>query len=188
VTARVALAILVLALAAAGTWWLLRHVTPPAVPPPAPPTHVPDYTFTDATVTTLNAQGKPQAILRSPRMLHHPDDDSIEVFAPRIRYFIGGGPPWEVAADHALLPAGGKLVELEGHVQMRHPASDGGPPLLIQTDKMNVDLNTNIAATADPVEITQGNSRMTSVGLQAYLNDNRLLLQSQVRGTYVRKP
>jgi len=53
---------------------------------------------------------------------------------------------------------------------------------------MNVDLNTDIAVTADPVEITQGNSRMTSVGLQAYLNDNRLLLQSQVRGSYVRKP
>ena len=187
-TARVGLAILVLALAAAGTWWLLRHVTPPVVQPPAPPTHVPDYTFTDATVTTLNAQGKPQAILQSPRMLHHPDDDSIEVFAPRIRYFISGGPPWDVSADHALLPAGGKRVELEGHVQMRHPASGGGPPLLIQTDKMNVNFNTNIATTADTVEITQGNSRVTSLGLQAYLNDNRLLLQSQVRGSYVPKP
>ncbi|MDE1983824.1 MAG: LPS export ABC transporter periplasmic protein LptC [Gammaproteobacteria bacterium] len=187
-SARFALAILVLALAAAGTWWLLRHVTPPTVPPPAPPTHVPDYSFTDATVTTFNAQGNPQAILRSPRMLHHPDDDSIEVFAPRIQYFISGSPPWNAAADQALLPAGGNLVELEGHVQMQHPANNNGPPLLIQTDKMNVDLDTNIATTADPVAITQGNSRMTGVGLQAWLNDNRLLLQSQVRGAYVRKP
>ncbi|MBU6421545.1 MAG: LPS export ABC transporter periplasmic protein LptC, partial [Gammaproteobacteria bacterium] len=75
-----------------------------------------------------------------------------------------------------------------GHVQMQHPANNNGPPLLIQTDKMNVDLDTNIATTADPVAITQGNSRMTGVGLQAWLNDNRLLLQSQVRGAYVRKP
>lgn len=185
---RFGLAFLVLALAAAGTWWLLRQVTPPTASRPAPPTHAPDYTFTDATVTTLNAQGKTQAILCSPMMLHHPDDDSIEVLAPRIQYFISGSQPWNVAADHALLPAGGKLVELNGHVQMQHPANHGGPPLTIQTDKMNVDLNTNIATTADPVAITQGNSRMTGVGMQAWLNDNRLLLQSQVRGSYVRKP
>lgn len=187
-TARFGLAVLVLALAAAGTWWLLRQVTSPAVQKPAPATHEPDYTFTDATVTTLNDQGKPEAVMTSPRMLHHPDDDSVEVFAPRIQYFIAGGQPWHVAADHALLPSGGKLVELDGHVEMQHPGNDGGPPLVIQTDKISVDLNTNIATTADPVQITQGNSRMTAVGMQAYLNDNRLLLQSDVRGSYARKP
>ena len=187
-SARFAAGFLLLVLAAAGTWWLLRQVTPPAVPPPAPPTHVPDYTFTDATVTELNAQGEPHAVLRSPRMLHHPDDNSIEVFAPRIRYFISGSPPWDVAADHALLPSGNQRVELVGHVQMQHPADNGGPVLVVQTDKMDVNLNTNIATSADAVEITQAGNRMTGVGLEAWLDDNRLLLQSQVRGSYVHQP
>lgn len=187
-SARFAAGFLLLVLAAAGTWWLLRQVAPPGVPPPAPPTHVPDYTFTDATVTELDTQGQPHTVLRSPRMLHHPDDDSIEVFAPRIRYFISGSPPWDVAANHALLPSGNQRVELAGHVQMQHPADNGGPALVVQTDKMNVNLNTNIATTADPVEITQGGSRMTGVGLEAWLDDSRLLLQSQVRGAYVHQP
>ncbi|HVC38171.1 MAG TPA: LPS export ABC transporter periplasmic protein LptC [Gammaproteobacteria bacterium] len=179
--------ILVLALAAAGTWWLLRHVTPPVIQKPAPATHEPDYYFTDATVTTLDDQGKPEAVMTAPRILHHPDDDSVEVFAPRVEYFIAGGQPWQLQADHALLPSGGKLVELDGHVEMQRAGNNGGPPLVIHTDKMNVDLDTNIATTADPVEIVQGNSRMTGVGMQAYLKDNRLQLEANIRGYYVRK-
>ncbi|MGH8379094.1 MAG: LPS export ABC transporter periplasmic protein LptC [Gammaproteobacteria bacterium] len=182
------LLILILALAAGGTWWLLRQVTPPTPQKPVPATHTPDYYFTDATVTTLNQQGKPEAIMTSPRMLHHPDDDSVEVFTPRIEYFVTSGPPWQVRADHGLLPSGGKLVELDGHVQMQRLGVNGGPPLVINTDKINVDLDTNIATTSDPVEILQGKSRMTGVGMQAYMNDNRLLLQNDVRGYYVHKP
>lgn len=181
------LPILVLALAAGGTWWLLRQVTPPVLQKPAPATHIPDYYFTDATVTTLNDHGKPEAVMTAPRMLHHPGDDSVEVFAPRVEYFIAGGQPWHLQADHALLPSGGKLVELDGHVEMQRVGNNGGPPLIIHTDKMNVDLNTKIATTADPVEILQGNSRMTAVGMTAYMQDNRLQLKANVRGNYVHK-
>ncbi|MGH8397722.1 MAG: LPS export ABC transporter periplasmic protein LptC [Gammaproteobacteria bacterium] len=185
--ARIWLLTLILALAAGGTWWLLRQVTPPTPQKPAPVSHAPDYYFTDATVTTLNQQGKPEAIMTAPRMLHHPDDDSVEVFTPRIEYFMASGPPWHVQADHGLLPSGGKLVELDGHVQMQRLGVNGGPPIIINTNKINVDLNTNIATTSDPVEILQGNSRMTGIGMQAYMKDNRLLLESDVRGYYVHK-
>jgi len=187
VNLRIWLLILSLALAAAGTWWLLRHATLPMLQKTAPTTHVPDYYFTDATVTTLNDQGKREAVMTAPRILHHPDDDSVEVFAPRVEYYIANGQPWHLQADHALLPSGGKLVELDGHVEMLHAANNGGPPLIIHTDRMNVDLNTNIATSADPVEILQGNSRMTGVGMQVYLKDNRLQLEANARGYYVRK-
>lgn len=185
---RIGLLILVLALAATGTWWLLRHATPPVLQKPAPATHVPDYYFTDATVTTLDQQGKPETVMTAPRILHHPDDDSVEVFAPRIEYFMAGGPPWHVQADHAVMLSGGKLVTLDGHVEMQRAANSGGPPLIIRTDKMAVNLDTNIATSADPVEITQGNSRMTGVGMQAFLKDNRVQLEADIRGYYVRKP
>ncbi|MHB8424421.1 MAG: LPS export ABC transporter periplasmic protein LptC [Gammaproteobacteria bacterium] len=185
---RLWLLIFALALAAAGTWWLLQHVAPPAMQKPAPPTHTPDYYFTDATVTTLNAQGKPEAIMTAPRMVHHPDDDSVEVFSPRIKYFQADSRPWHVQADHGLLPSGGKLIYLDGHVEMTHASATGGPPLIIHTDKISVNLNTNIATTTDPAEILQGNSRTTTVGMQANLKDNHLVLESNVRGFYVHKP
>jgi len=187
VNLRILLLILVLTLAAVGTWWLLQHVTPPVMQKPAPATHEPDYYFTDATVTTLDKQGKPEAVMTAPRILHHPDDDSIEVFAPRVEYFIANGQPWHLQADHALMHSGGKLVELDGHVELQHAGNDSGPPLIIHTDKMNVDLNTDIATTADKVEILQGMSRMTGLGMHAYLKDDRIQLESNLRGYYVRK-
>lgn len=184
---RIWLLILILALAAAGTWWLLHHVSPPVLQKAAPTTHEPDYYFTGATVTTLDKQGKPEAVMTAPRILHHPDDDSIEVFSPRVVYYIANDKPWHLQADHALLPSGGKLVKLDGHVIIHHDGNNSGSPLIIHTDKMNLDLNTDIATTADPVEIFQGSSRMTGVGMRFNLKDNRLQLDADTKGYYVHK-
>ena len=80
---------------------------------------------------------------------------------------------------------GGKLVYLDGHVEMRRPDANGGPPLIIDTEHMTVDLDTNIASTDDPVQMTKGVSRMTGVGMDAYMQDNRMVLRTLVRGFYV---
>lgn len=175
----------VLAVIATGTLWLLRQTALQSVLGERPKTHVPDYYFNDATVTSLDVNGKPASELSAPRMVHHPDDDSIEVFDPRMRYFAAGDPPWFAQADHALEPSGGKLVYLDGHVEMRRPDANGGPPLIIDTEHMTVDLDTNIASTDDPVQMTKGVSRMTGVGMDAYMQDNRMVLRNLVRGFYV---
>ncbi|MDE2233991.1 MAG: LPS export ABC transporter periplasmic protein LptC [Gammaproteobacteria bacterium] len=184
---RIWLLVIILALSAAGTWWLLRHVTPPVIQKSPPVSHAPDYYFTDATVTMLNEEGKPKAIMTALRILHHPDNDSVEVFTPRVEYFVAGEQPWHLQADHALMPAGGKLVELNGHVVIRHAGNRDGQPLVIHTDQMNLYLNTYIATSAAPVEITQGTSRMSGVGMHANLKENRLQLETEARGYYVQK-
>lgn len=184
---RLILFILILGAVAAGTWWLASHITPPEISAPPPPTHEPDYYFTDATVTTLDKQGKRAAVLTAPRIEHHPDDDSSEVFSPRIEYYSAGDPPWHGQADHGLMPSGGQLLKLDGHVEMRRPGTHGDPPLIIHTGRLDVNLNTNIGSTDDRVEILQGSTRMTGIGMLAYFNENRLVLKSTVRGHYVRK-
>ncbi|MGH8369841.1 MAG: LPS export ABC transporter periplasmic protein LptC, partial [Gammaproteobacteria bacterium] len=60
-------------------------------------------------------------------------------------------------------------------------------PLVIHTDKLDVNLDTNIGTTADPVDIVQGQSHMTGIGMVAYLKEDRMILQSNVRGHYVRQ-
>ena len=177
----------VLALIAAGTLWLLRQTALQSIQGAQVKTHTPDYYFTDATVTSLDLKGKPASELSAPRMVHHPDDDSIEVYDPRMRYFAAGAPPWFAQADHALEPSGGKLVFLDGHVEMRRPDANGGPPMVIDTDRLTVDLTTNVASTDDPVQMTKGVSHMTGVGMDAYMQDNRLVLRTVVRGFYVPK-
>lgn len=182
------LALLVLLLLlAAGSWWLLRETSLQSLQGQQPKSHVPDYYFTDATVTSLDNTGRPESELKAPRMIHHPDDDSVEVFQPRMRYFIKQGPPWYAQADHGLEPSGGKLIYLDGHVQLTHPDQNGGPPLVIDTDRMTVNLDTNLATTDDPVIMTKGVSHMTGVGMDGYMQDNRMVLRTDVKGYYVPK-
>jgi lipopolysaccharide export system protein LptC len=174
-----------LLLAAAGTWWLLRQTALQGTQTARLKTHAPDYYFTDAMVTTLDPKGKPESQLTAPRMLHHPDDDSVEVFSPNMLYLPPDGPAWTLQADHAIEPSGGRIVQFDGHVKVQHPGEKGGPPLMIDTDRITLDLNAHTAVTDAPVQITQGGNHMTALGLDAYLDDNRLLLRTEVRGLYV---
>ncbi|HSN18048.1 MAG TPA: LPS export ABC transporter periplasmic protein LptC [Gammaproteobacteria bacterium] len=180
--------VLVLGAAAVATFWLLGEAGVQGLRVTQPKTHTPDYYFLDATVTSLNGDGKPQSELISPRIIHHPDDDSVEAFDPRMRYFIKGGLPWYAQADHGLEPSGAHLVYLDGHVRITHPDQAGGPPLVIDTEHMMVNLDTNVAQTDDPVTMTKGSSRTDGIGMDGYMQDNRMVLRTNVKGLYVPAP
>lgn len=178
---------LLLVAVAVATVWLLRETELQSLQAEKPKTHVPDYYFTDATVTSLDKTGRPASELVSPRIIHHPDDDSVEAFQPKMRYFIKDGLPWYAVADHGMEPSGGNLVYLEGHVVMTHPDQADGPPLVVNTDHLKVDLTTNIASTDDPVAIHKGTTETHGIGMDGYMQDNRLVLRTKVTGLYVPK-
>lgn len=184
---RVALLLGFLLLVAAGSWWLLNETPLIGLQGQHPKIHAPDYYFTDATVTSLDVKGRPQSELQAPRMIHHPDDDSVEVFEPRMKYFTKQGPPWYAKADHGVEPSGSNLIYLDGHVELTHPDQNGGPPLVIDTDRMTVDLHTNVATSDDRVIMTKGVSHETGLGMDGYMQDNRMVLRSDVKGYYVPK-
>lgn len=180
--------VLVLAAVTVASFWLLRQTELQGLQVTQPKSHAPDYYFLDATVTSLNDDGKPQSELISPRIIHHPDDDSVEAFQPRMRYFVKGSAPWYAEADHGMEPGGGHVVYLDGHVRITHPDQNGGPPLLIDTEHMTVDLDTEVASTDDPVTMTKGSSRTDAIGMDGYMKDNRMVLHSSVKGLYVPAP
>jgi lipopolysaccharide export system protein LptC len=172
---------------AVATAWLLRETELQSLQATQPKTHVPDYYFTDATVTSLDQNGRPASELVSPRIIHHPDDDSVETFQPKMRYFTKNGLPWYAVADHGLEPSGGNLVYLDGNVVMTHPDQAGGPPLVVNTQHLTVDLTTNIASTDDPVSMHKGDSQSRGIGMDGYMQDNRMVLRTKVTGLYVPK-
>lgn len=177
-------AVLLLVAVAAGTLWLLRQTGLQMLQAELPKTHTPDYYFTDATVTSLGNDGRPLSELQAPRIVHHPDDDSVEAFQPRMRYFIRNGVPWYAQADHGLEPGGQNRVYLDGHVELTHPDGNGGPPLVIDTEHLTVNLDTNVASTDDPVTMVKGTNRTNGIGMDGYMQDNRLVLRKDVKGLY----
>jgi len=187
VNLKLAAVVVFLVVVAIGTLWLLRQTELQGLQGTQSKTHVPDYYFTDATVTSLDQGGKPASELVSPRIIHHPDDDTVETFQPHMRYFLQNGLPWFAQADHGMEPSGGNLIYLDGHVEMTHPDQNGGPPLVIDTEHMTVNLTTNIASTDDPVTIVKGDSQMRGIGMDGYMRDNRMVLRTKVIGFYVVK-
>ncbi|HEY1992057.1 MAG TPA: LPS export ABC transporter periplasmic protein LptC, partial [Gammaproteobacteria bacterium] len=64
----------------------------------------------------------------------------------------------------------------------------GGPPLVIDTEHMAVDLDTDVASTDDPVTMTKGGNRTDGIGMDGYMQDNRMVLRKDVKGLYVPAP
>ncbi|MDF3011324.1 MAG: hypothetical protein K0S03_2120, partial [Burkholderiales bacterium] len=65
------------------TFWLERtvHEDPAA---PQLRRHDPDYVVSNFTTTTYNRDGAAESVLSAEKMLHFPDDDSTELFSPRV--------------------------------------------------------------------------------------------------------
>jgi lipopolysaccharide export system protein LptC len=180
-----ALTLLALALLAGATFWLLHAVKPPTLEHQAPPSHTPDYYFIDSTTTKLNQNGKPLYTLYADRVEHHPDDDSITLTNIVLDYYAATGPPWHVTADRGRVPKGNKIVHLKGHVHVIRRPEAGGQAVHIYSPTMTVLVDPRIATTRAPVRIVRGKSTTTAVGMKAYMKQNRVQLESQVKTHYV---
>ena len=74
------LPLLMMALLASATWWLVRNA--PSVDAPAatpPPRHEADYVMTRFVVQRFDAAGALRTQIEGERLRHFPDDDTLEV-------------------------------------------------------------------------------------------------------------
>ncbi|HET7369874.1 MAG TPA: LPS export ABC transporter periplasmic protein LptC [Gammaproteobacteria bacterium] len=180
------LTLLLLAVLAGATTWLLRQINPAAQPPAEAASHAPDYYFEGATLTQLNTNGELESRLLSELITHHPDDGSVELTAPRFTWYgnnAGENPPWHVVAEHGTIPAGGDVVHLRGHVVVTHP-TESGETLKILSPTLDVFTEKQVARTPDPVRILRGPSHVNAVGMVIEMKQNHMRLKSAVRGTY----
>lgn len=180
---RLWLTLLLLALLAGATTWLLRQFSPGQAPPKIV-SHHPDYYFEGATMTQLDAAGKLQYRLLSDRVTHHPDDDSTDLARPRFTYFQPGQTPWHVTADHGTIPSGGDIVHLRGHVVVTHRDTKTDETLHAYTPSLDVLTAKRKALTDAPVRIVEGASHVTAVGMALDMRQNHMELKSRVRGVY----
>lgn len=179
------LTLILLALLAGATTWLLRHFNPAGQAPPKTASHHPDYYFEGATMTQLDETGKLEYRLLSSRVTHHPDDDSTDLARPRFTYYQTGQAPWHVTADHGLVPSGGDVIHLRGHVVVTHRNTNAGETLRAYTPKLDVLTDKQKALTDAPVRIVEGESHVNAIGMALDMQQNHMELKSRVRGVYV---
>jgi len=144
----------------------------------------------DAVSTVMNQAGKPQQQLVTAYLAHFPDDDRTELKDAHLTLHQEDGSQWSIKANKGTLYNASEQIYLSGQVTIERPQIPSTPTnilqggLKIETDKIHIDANRQIAQTDDPVQITSREVRVNALGMKADLQTKTVELLAKVRGTY----
>jgi len=179
------LPLLLMALLALGTWWLVKN-TPgdSGTQPAAALRHLPDYTMRDFMVQRFAPDGRLRLQLEGDELRHYPDTDTIEVDNVRLRSFASDGGVIFATARRALANGDATEVQLLGGAQVVREARGDVPAVEIRGEFLHAFLATEQLRSHLPVTLTRAGAELRADSL-AYDNLTRTaLLKGHVRGSF----
>jgi lipopolysaccharide export system protein LptC len=183
------LPLLLMALLALGTWWLVKNTPlPEAAPLAAPLRHVPDYTMTNFTVQRFAVDGSLSSQIEGDVLRHYPDTDTLEIDNPRIRANAPDGGLTLASARQALSNGDGSEVQLQGAARvLRQPAgtAPGSAEVLeFRGEFLHAFLQTERLRSHLPVVVTRGGTQLRADSLEYNHLDRVLDLKGRVRASF----
>ena len=165
-----------LALAAAGSGWLVYRLgqgdeAPRLMGPPRS-----DYSLLDFSLVALDEEGREAFSVRGPRMARHPHLGTLDISEPRLRFPDGHGGVWTTRAHAAFVTADADRVRLSGSVLLEGPADDRGSPPRLATEQLDLFPDENRIASDTAVTLTGTGSILRGRGLAADLDTRRFEL------------
>ena len=177
--------LVLLMLFAAAALWYWREDSPLLAPTTEPEdTNSPDAFVVAGRYRTFDADGQLTSVLTSSRAVHYPRDNSGHLDTPRVDLIQQDGRPWQINAQKGVLALDSDLVQLRNDVRIQTVATDDQPALTLTTETLTLDNRTGFITTDQPVNIESPQGQTTAVGLDAYVDEKRMVLKSQVRSTY----
>jgi len=161
------LPLLLMAALALGTWWLVRNA--PLIDEPrvaVAPRHEADYVMTRFVVQRFASDGSLRTQIEGDRLLHFPDDDTIEVEQARIRAIAGDGTVTLAMADKALANGDGSEVQLLGNARVTRPGDGKQDAIEFQSEFLQGFRNIERLRSHLPVVVTQGQSVIHAQGME----------------------
>ena len=160
------LPLVMMAVLAAGTWWLVRNAPSFEPPPPAPPPrHEPDYVMTNFTVQRFAPDGSMRTQIEGDTLRHYPDDDTLEIDTARIRTVADNGVVTLASARRAIANGDGSEVQLLGDARVIRPASGKEEEVEFRSEFLHAFRNGETVQSHLPVVMTQGSTHMQAQGL-----------------------
>jgi lipopolysaccharide export system protein LptC len=184
-TASAYLPLLLMALLALGTWWLVKNTPADSgAQAPAALRHVPDYTMREFTVQRFAPDGRLRLQLEGDELRHYPDTDTIEVDNVRLHSFAPNGGVIVATARRALANGDATEVQLLGGAQVVREARGDVPAVEIRGEFLHAFLATEQLRSHLPVTLTRAGAELRADTL-AYDNLARTaVLKGHVRGTF----
>jgi lipopolysaccharide export system protein LptC len=180
-SSRVITIIVLLTIAAIGSWYLARSNSTSDQDLPAFDSTYRGYYLKSARILGTGEDGGLLYEIEAEAAEQY-EDKRIEFDNVRIRYSPSRDVPWIVNADEATLHYGDPMITLHGHVRITNNGVSDGDDTEIRTQTLRLDPERFIAETDERVQIRFGARSVTATGMLASLNDDRIELKANVRG------
>lgn len=179
------LPVLLMALLALATWWLVKN-TP--VPGPeraaAPPRQDPDYTMSEFLVQRFGADGALRVQIEGTRLQHFPATDTLEIDAPRIVAHGTDGRITEATATRAVASGDGTELQLIGDARVRRGALPGQEPIEFRGEFLHAFANTERLRSHLPVVVTRGATVVRADGIEYDHRAQRIDFLGRMRASF----
>ncbi len=138
----------------------------------------PDFYMTNTTSIEYGLDGKIRYRFQAADLKHYPEGDITLISNPEMTLY-GKGDPWHINSLKGRISEEGKVITLTENVRLR----SGTPqePLQIKTQTLTILPDKNLAKTNQKVLIENKSGQMTATGMNAYIDDNRMELLSNVQ-------
>ena len=184
------LPLLLMAMLASGTWWLVKNT--PLLDAPAelaPPRHVPDYRMNNFEIQRIGADGRLKVQVTGAELRHYPDTDTVEIDDVRVRAVAPDGSLAIAEARRALSNGDGSDMQLMGGVHVRRlPAGAGEnatPQLEVRGEFVQALANSEILRSHLPVTIRQGSSTLNTQNFEYRHLTGQLRFTGRAQGQMV---
>lgn len=163
------------------TSWLSRKSEAPAPQGRAAAESLPDYFMRGIDSRITDREGNISHRLTAESLFHYPENDLSELEQPDVTILGENRTSWRATALSGRIEGDAQQLLLQGDVRLRQ---HGENELNLQTDWLQIDTARHYAQTDAPVTLEGPSTRVHGIGMQAYGDEQRLLLLSSVRGRY----
>jgi lipopolysaccharide export system protein LptC len=182
------LPLIVLALLASGSWWLVRSL-PALNSPPAnkPVRQDPDYRLSDFSVKSFNKHGQMTREVSGASAQHFPATESLHIEEIRIFAQNEKDDRMDAQAQKGIASDDGKQITLLGRAQaIQHPR-DTRPQIELHGERLVALPDEDKVVSDDPVRILRGRDVFTANAMSFNSNSGEYALQGRVRGSLMPK-
>ena len=174
---------LLLIIVAAMSYWALQELTVSDVKKLNKLAHYPEYYMEDFTTLTMNQDGTPKNRLNAIYMAHYPDDNTSELHKPELEIFQTDKPSIFVTADKGWVTSNNEVILLSDNVYLHQDNELGERRLEVIAEDARVLVDKKYAETDKPVTLINGRTVTNSIGMRAYMQEQRMEFLGNVQTT-----
>lgn len=182
------LPLLVMAMLASGTWWLMKSTpSPDEAGVLLPPRHEPDYQMANFNLTRMDAEGLLRVAIDGRALRHYPDTDTLEIDGISLRSYGSDGGLTLATANRAISNGDGSELQLLGAVHVRRfnpepgESPQGKPNLEVRGEFLHAFVNTEILRSHLPVQLNYAGTELKAQSFEFDYLSSRLRFEGRTQ-------